>query len=119
MPTVTRTEKEVVERLLAKATRNEKGCLICHLHTGKKGYISICIGGRQGYWARAHRFIYEQLIEPLLPNELVLHSCHVRNCIEPNHLYKGTAQDNTDDMMFAGRNRNQNSVKEYGYVSKF
>lgn len=33
----------------------------------------------------------------------VLHSCHIRHCVNPNHLRLGTTQDNSDDMVNAGR----------------
>ena len=37
---------------------------------------------------------------------LVLHKCDVRNCIEPKHLFLGTAKDNTMDMIKKGRQKN-------------
>src|SRR5262249_13760996 len=36
-------------------------------------------------------------------DQLILHRCHNRPCIRVGHLYCGTPQDNTDDMMEAGR----------------
>lgn len=29
----------------------------------------------------------------------VCHHCDVRTCVRPDHLFLGTAQDNTDDML--------------------
>jgi HNH endonuclease len=34
----------------------------------------------------------------------VLHRCDVKTCVNPDHLYLGTALDNTTDMMRKGRN---------------
>ncbi len=34
---------------------------------------------------------------------LVLHTCHVRNCVNPEHLYAGTQVDNMEDMVRADR----------------
>lgn len=33
----------------------------------------------------------------------VLHKCDVKNCVNPDHLFVGTQQDNVDDMMSKGR----------------
>lgn len=35
----------------------------------------------------------------------VLHKCHNRACTNPDHLYLGTAKDNYDDMVNAGRRK--------------
>lgn len=34
---------------------------------------------------------------------LILHSCDYRRCVNPSHLFKGTAKDNTQDMISKGR----------------
>lgn len=55
---------------------------------------------------RAHRVAYEIFVEPIPPGDVVRHTCDVPNCINPNHLLAGTRQDNVDDMVKRGRNRN-------------
>lgn len=103
MPVQAITAEEKVAELLALA-KQEGDCLISHLAPNAKGYVPVSIGGRKGKKWRAHRLVYCVLVNPNLPEDvMVLHSCDVRNCINLEHLFEGTAQDNTDDMMKKGR----------------
>lgn len=108
--------EEIVETLLARAI-HKNGCLISHLRPNKKGYIPVSVGGRKGKKWRAHRLVYHILCEELLEEDLVLHSCNERGCINPKHLIVGTAQENTQHMLYSGRQRNQTTVRRLGYVS--
>jgi hypothetical protein len=56
---------------------------------------------------RAHRAIYKLFIGDIPKGLMVCHSCDVRNCINPKHLFIGTAKDNTKDMMNKGRSKFQ------------
>lgn len=103
------TYEEIVEWLLSKATP-VGDCLISHLNVNAKGYVPVGIGGRKGEKWRAHRLVFHIRCGWLTKDDWVLHKCDVRNCINPDHLYVGTAKENTDDMMRRGRGANQ-----YGY----
>lgn len=65
---------------------------------GKYGSIRI-----EGKSAGAHRVSY-QLHKGEIPEGLVvMHSCDVPLCVNPNHLSVGTYSDNTQDMLRKGR----------------
>lgn len=80
----------------------------CHLWTGAvfdNGYGVFRIGGKN---KKAHRVAFEQAHGVLLePAQKLLHSCDVRNCINPAHLSVGTCRDNTLDCLAKGRYRNK------------
>jgi len=52
---------------------------------------------------RAHRWSYEHFKGPIQPGLVVCHSCDVRCCVNPNHLWVGTIKDNQQDMSKKGR----------------
>lgn len=86
---------------------NENGCWLVTSHKPTQyGYIRFKIDGRR-VPISAHRWVYEQEHgEKVSPDLMVCHTCDVRNCICPNHLWKGTAADNVHDMNMKGRRVN-------------
>lgn len=65
-----------------------------------RGYGQFWLNGEV---VRAHRTAWILLFGDIPEGLMVLHKCHIRRCCNPSHLKLGTAQDNTDDMMKAGR----------------
>tara|TARA_R110000868_G_scaffold45878_2_gene151968 strand:- start:330 stop:872 length:543 start_codon:yes stop_codon:yes gene_type:complete len=51
----------------------------------------------------AHRFSYLLVRGPFSLSTCVLHTCDVRNCVNPTHLFLGTRADNIKDMVAKGR----------------
>jgi len=60
------------------------------------------------FWAlfgKGHRFVH-RLVYRLhngIEADFCCHRCDTRACINPDHLFSGTAQDNSDDMVSKGR----------------
>lgn len=63
------------------------------------GYGYFCMNGKQQY---AHRVSY-QLYHGEIGSLHVLHKCDNTMCVNPDHLFLGTAQDNVKDKMNKGR----------------
>ena len=64
------------------------------------GYGQLFFNGKL---MRAHRFSYQQFVGPLLDNKYVLHKCDNPACVNPEHLFLGTQQDNMSDKCIKGR----------------
>lgn len=51
----------------------------------------------------AHRFSYEQFIGKIPEKYMVLHRCDNSTCVNPTHLFLGSANDNMQDKIKKGR----------------
>jgi len=82
---------------------------VLNLYTGCKEWIGVL--SRDGYGMccykaqrqRAHRLAFFTANPDADQGLLVLHKCDNRKCINVDHLYLGTCQDNSTDMVQRGR----------------
>lgn len=65
-----------------------------------RGYGQFSVNGKLCY---AHRFAYRIHHGPFPSDLKILHRCDNPPCVNPEHLFLGTTQDNSDDMCRKGR----------------
>lgn len=95
----------------SRCVRRANGCLEWTGYLRRQGYGSFSFMGRT---ISAH--VFADFLEKGKPPEgtWVLHHCDNRKCVEITHLYRGSVQDNMDDMKRRGRARNQWTGKLQG-----
>jgi integrase len=80
-------------------------CWIWRGSRDDKGYGQIREGGRGSPLLKAHR-VSLMLVGRTAPDGmLVLHACDTPSCVRPEHLFHGSAKDNTEDARSKGRLR--------------
>lgn len=103
-------QKETVAARLARYSIPEpnSGCLLWvgSLDGGGHGHMKI-----EGRWEGAHRAAWAAARGPIPTGMWVLHKCDVRSCVNPDHLFLGTHQDNMDDMTNKGRATGSGNAK--------
>ena len=93
MPTAARTDEEFAARFWSKVEKTST-CWLWRGALTSAGYGSLRRDQRGSY---AHRAAYELTVEPIPNGFYVCHRCDTPACVRPDHLFLGTAKDNSQD----------------------
>jgi hypothetical protein len=97
----------LADRFARRLKENEDGCLEFQGCLAPNGYGQIWAFGRV---MGAHRAMWTLILGPVPDGLLVLHRCDNRKCCNVEHLFLGTAADNTADMLAKGRHSSQSKT---------
>ena len=86
--------------LAHRVTVMSNGCMEFDGYRDKDGYGIVRISNKS---QRAHRVSYALSIGPIPEGLLVLHRCDNPPCVNPDHLFVGTDNDNAQDKVTKGR----------------
>jgi hypothetical protein len=88
-----------IEDFWEKVDKNSSttGCWEWQGAKDKDGY------GNSFHKSKPHRWIFQYINGPITSQQFVCHHCDNPSCVNPDHLWLGTLQDNHRDMMIKGR----------------
>lgn len=98
-----KVRKDVFERWNEKVSKKSD----CWEWTGSTtrggyGHFRLFLDGQWKMY-KAHRYAYEHYKGAIPQGLLVCHTCDNTKCVNPDHLWLGTAKDNVRDMLNKGR----------------
>lgn len=99
------TTRNPVERFWEKVERCGYGCWVWHGSCDTNGYgqLNVRSNGARARIIRVHRYSWEINRGPIPDGLHVLHRCDNPPCVNPDHLFLGTARANADDRVAKGR----------------
>lgn len=106
-----RPARDPVERFMSHVRVSNSGCHEWQSKIDKGGYghFTLAVGSHM----RAHRYAWLIFNGEIPCGMWVLHKCDNRRCVNPDHLFLGTAGDNARDMVAKGRNWGYRKVDDF------
>lgn len=92
---------KIINKFLKSFKKHKYGCWLWIGSIDKDGYGRLNISHEKTIGA--HRFSYELFWRKIPMGYMVCHSCDVPGCVNPLHLWLGTALDNNRDAIKKGR----------------
>lgn len=92
-------------RIRNNCLEDANGCWRWQLSKDNHGY-GMVRAGFKGKAEKAHRYSYRMLVnngEPIEKGVFICHTCDVRDCVNPNHLWPGNNTENMRDASAKGR----------------
>lgn len=95
-PKEDKTLGNFIDKVIMKTHLNENGCLIWHGHVHLNGYPRVTYKGRSWF---VHRLNWTIARGDIPKGMYLCHKCDNPLCINLDHLFAGTPNDNIQDMV--------------------
>ena len=110
--------RPIEERFWERIEKIEGGCWLYGgaQYGNKYGLIGVTTNPVKNI--TAHRFSYILHKGEIARGQVICHTCDVRNCVNPDHMYAGTHEDNTRDIVERKRNVGRVGVRVVSRVGR-